>query len=175
MSDPHRFEETQRFRSPWLWAVLLLAAAPLWVVFGIQVIGGRPIGSPPAPNAALWAFFLLLGVGLPLFFWWLRLRVTVTEEALVIRFRPFPTKTIAHGDIESATATTYRPIRQFGGWGLRYGPDFGWVYSVSGTKGVAVTLTDQRRLMIGSQRAEALAQALGKANVSDTYYSCSVS
>lgn len=162
MSERVRFEEHQQFRGKWMWLFVILGALPMWIIFGIQVVGGRPIGDNPAPDWALWLFFLLLGVGLPLLFWWMRLRVVVDETSLRIRFRPFREKVIAHDDIQAGEEVTYSPIGEYGGWGLRYRPGFGWAYNVSGKQGVVVTLKDGTRMLIGSQRAHELATALEK-------------
>ena len=122
MTDPVRFDEKQQFRTWWLWVLILIAAAPAWVVFVIQVVGGRPIGSQPAPDWALWIFFVLIGLGLPWLFWWMRLRVTVTDAHLRIRFRPFRAKIVPHDEIAAAEAVTYSPLGEFGGWGPALSP-----------------------------------------------------
>ncbi|MBW8868301.1 MAG: hypothetical protein JF610_13410, partial [Acidobacteria bacterium] len=46
-------------------------------------------------------------------------------------------------------------------WGLRFGRR-GRAYSISGNRGVELTLADGRRVMIGSQRADELAAALAR-------------
>ena len=58
-------------------------------------------------------------------------------------------------------ARTYKPIREYAGWGIK-----GWSvdrmsYSVSGREGVELTLTDGKRVMIGSRKAQQLADAIG--------------
>ena len=62
-------------------------------------------------------------------------------------------------EIVVARARTYSPLREYGGWGLR-----GWgtsrAYNVSGNRGVELTLQDGSSIMIGSQRADELAQAI---------------
>jgi hypothetical protein len=62
-------------------------------------------------------------------------------------------------DILSAEAITYLPLRDYGGWGIRFGPK-GKAYNVCGNRGVQLTFTNGSRLMIGSQRAEELAAAI---------------
>ena len=59
-----------------------------------------------------------------------------------------------------AEARTYSPIREYAGWGVK-----GWsrqkmAYNVSGHEGVELTLTDGRTVMLGSQRADDLAQVI---------------
>jgi hypothetical protein len=57
---------------------------------------------------------------------------------------------------------TYRPIRDYGGWGIRYGRG-GKAYNVSGNRGVMLELSDGQKLLIGSQRPEELANAINLA------------
>ena len=57
----------------------------------------------------------------------------------------------------------YRPILDYGGWGIRWGPGKGWAYNVSGNRGVQLELLDGKQLLIGSQNPEKLAQMIGKA------------
>ena len=54
----------------------------------------------------------------------------------------------------------YSAVKEYGGWGIK-----GWsqqkvAYNVSGNEGVELTLRDGRRVMLGSQRAPELAQAI---------------
>jgi hypothetical protein len=87
------------------------------------------------------------------------LHVTVTAEAVRVRMWPLVSRTIARTHIEGAEARTYRPIREYGGWGVRLGPR-GWAYSTSGDRGVLLTLVEGRAVMIGSRRADDLAAAI---------------
>lgn len=60
----------------------------------------------------------------------------------------------------------YRPLRDAGGWGFRYGRFEGkrcWYFTMRGDKGVLIVTRDQQRRIVGSQRPEALAQAVNKA------------
>ena len=60
---------------------------------------------------------------------------------------------ILRNNIERVEATTYRPIRQFGGWGIRRGRLQGTetgVYSIRGSTGVLVTLVKPMRIAFGS-------------------------
>jgi hypothetical protein len=55
---------------------------------------------------------------------------------------------------------SYKPIKEYGGWGIK-----GWspnrlIYNVSGDQGVELTLHDGRQLMLGSQRPQELAGAI---------------
>ena len=54
---------------------------------------------------------------------------------------------------------TYNPIREYGGWGIRYGLK-SKAYNVHGNHGVQLELLNRKRLLIGSQRSEEFANAL---------------
>ena len=157
-----RFHEEQAMRQWWLLLLIGGVAALQWWGFYQQIILGIPWGSNPGPDWLVILFWLLVGIGLPLLFLYSRLIVTVDEEAVLIHFRPFTQCTISYTDIISVEARTYSPMREYGGWGLR-----GWgkrrAYNVSGNRGVELALTDGSRIMIGSQRADELYQAICQA------------
>jgi len=163
-----QFHERQPFRSRWVWILVIVSLTPvvggtLWGVYQ-QLILGNPFGARPMSNEAL----LLTTAGSLAFaiaMVWLLcsciLTTRVDDTGVHLRFAPFhrreqhyPFKRIA-----SATAISYRPIRDYGGWGLRFGPK-GKAYNVSGNRGVLLTFTNEKTLLIGSLRAEELAQAI---------------
>jgi hypothetical protein len=86
--------------------------------------------------------------------------VEVRPDQVDIRYRPFVNRTIALRNIERVTARTYRPIREYGGWGIRGWPGQRVAYNVSGNQGVELLLQDGRSVMIGSQQPETLALAI---------------
>src|SRR5262245_32433855 len=147
------FEENQSFRQPWLWA-LMLATLAFLLVASLHA---------PGSQAVPW---VVLGVTLvvALLLYSMRLSVQVDAEAVRIRFLPVWKKTIPLGDIVHWEAHTYRPLLEYGGWGIRYAPfGKGWAYNVHGNQGVQLELTNGKRILVGSQRAEELARAIGEA------------
>ncbi len=54
----------------------------------------------------------------------------------------------------------YSPITEYGGWGIRWSPHRGWAYNVGGSKGVQLGRANGKRILIGSQRADELAQVM---------------
>ena len=63
--------------------------------------------------------------------------------------------------IEKAEAHSYSPLRDYGGWGIRYGGK-GKAYNVSGNKGVLLMLKDGKNVLIGSQNHEGLCSAINE-------------
>jgi hypothetical protein len=150
------FVEEQRFRQPWLLAVVGIATVAAWSGLVAAVVE-----SPK--SASTWVVVVvtaIVGIGLPVLFAVGRLRVEVHHDSVVIRFRPLATRTILLTDVRSAEAVSYRPLRDYGGWGIK-----GWsrrkvAYNVRGHRGVLLTLADGGTVLLGSQRADDLAAAI---------------
>ncbi len=129
-----------------------------------QLIGGKPFGDRPMGDTALlivgWLYIVL---GLLLIFLWLRCRLEteVRPSGLYVRYFPFhwTFRKIALEGVRSCGARTYRPIREYGGWGIRAGAHKK-AYNVSGNRGVELEYENGRILLIGSKKAEQLATAI---------------
>lgn len=155
------FREEQRFRQLWVWILILGGSLVPWVIAWQQLIRGRPVGDNPAPDHVMLILLVVVGIALPIMFYNMRLIVEVREDGVYLRFWPFHLREqrFAFEDIERSYACTYRPIRDYGGWGIRFGRK-GKAYNVSGDRGVQLALAKGRRVLIGSQRPEALAEAI---------------
>jgi hypothetical protein len=167
------YREEQRFRQKWLWAILL---ATVLIEFGVavlfahgmvqQLVRGQPWGNAPMSDARLATFGsimilqgVVVGVGLPWLFHAMKLITEVTPDGLCVHFFPFYRRRIPFERIRHCEARTYRPVAEYGGWGIRWGFK-GTAYNVSGNRGVQLDLVGSRPLLIGSQRADDLARAI---------------
>ncbi len=153
------YREEQRFRQVWIWVLILGVAALQWWGWIQQILLGQPFGDNPGPDWMVWLFWALFGIGMPLFFVYLRLVVEVREDGVWLRFVPLATRTIPFEEIEQAEAVDYKPMRQYGGWGIR-GLGKNRAYNVSGNEGVRLHLRSGDVVVIGSQRAHDLALAI---------------
>lgn len=68
--------------------------------------------------------------------------------------------TLTYAEVERHEVILYRAIREFGGWGIRWGGNNRRAYNVSGNQGVEVFLGDGRSIVVGSERAEELDNAI---------------
>ncbi|MEA2708823.1 MAG: hypothetical protein QOF78_1424, partial [Phycisphaerales bacterium] len=92
------------------------------------------------------------------------LSTTVTSAGLRLQFFPFHNRRIAIAQIESFEADTYQPLREFGGWGIKWSlRDSTTAYTVAGEEGVRLRLVSGEKLLIGSHRAAELFDALKQA------------
>ncbi|MDT7602482.1 MAG: hypothetical protein QOF61_479 [Acidobacteriota bacterium] len=164
MSGKVYFREVQRFRQVWLWG-LLIAIALLFAYGGVQqILFGKPWGNKPLPDAGLVAIFLLF-VAILTWLYSVRLVTEVNEAGVVTHFKwLWRRRLIPFAEIRSHAAVTYRPLADYGGWGIRYGfGGAGKAYNVSGNRGVQFELADGGRLLVGSQRADEFDRAVDEA------------
>jgi hypothetical protein len=106
---------------------------------------------------------VLIMVGLPILFLQMRLITRITEEGIYVRFIPFHFKEqfYAWDSLESAQVRTYSPLREYGGWGIKYGFNGqGKVYNVSGNQGLQLVFKSGDKLLIGTQRPEEIQAAI---------------
>jgi len=144
------FEEEQPLPLGW---VLLTPTLSL-VLLLAAVLSGEEL---EAGEVALWVGLLLA------FTMWLRRITLVTRvgsDEVTLQFKGlFKTRTVPISTIRQAQTRRYRPLLEYGGWGIKLGPS-GWAYNVKGNEGVQLKLKENKSLLIGSQRASELAEAI---------------
>ena len=156
------YSETQQFRQTWIWILLAFIIGLVWHLFIQQIIFGNPLGNNPAPDSVMWIIWILFGIGMPIFMHTMKLTVEVGSEGIMIRFFPLHSRYVSFDDLKTLEAVKYNPIRDYGGWGLRWGRK-GTAYNVSGNRGVLLELENGKHVMIGSQSPEKLAKMIGEA------------
>lgn len=94
-------------------------------------------------------------------FYIMKLETKVSGEGLYIRFFPMHVsfRKFAPGDISECYPRQYRPIIEYGGWGIRYGRE-GKAYNISGNEGVQLVMKNGKKLLVGSQKHLELAEAI---------------
>jgi len=157
-----QFREEQKF--PWYWtAVTSIPAVVIAYAIYRQQWMGRPIGDQPIAGTLLWPALAVTG---SVVVWFMRMRLIteVRPDALSIRFVSlWPERLIEWAQIRTAKAVTYRPILDYGGWGVRWGERAGVrgiVFNVRGNRGVRIDLSNGERVMLGSQVPDQLMQAI---------------
>ena len=102
----------------------MIAIGPLtiWLAAYRRLVLGERTGMKPTPDNLLLVLWVLIGIGLPLLFYSSRLVTEVRTDGLYLRFFPFhqsfrkfPFESIKHSEVR-----TYSPIKEYGGWGIRY-------------------------------------------------------
>lgn len=165
--NPVLFREVQKMDQLWVRLVVGISVVFSWYGAYQQLILGKPFGNNPAPDWMMFVLLLVFGIVFPLFFHSFKMVTEVRKEGLYIRFYPFhfsfryfPIK-----NIQDYEVLTYSPIRDYGGWGIRYGLK-GTAYNAKGNRGVHFEFVDEgkvKKLMVGSQIPEKLSEAIDRA------------
>lgn len=161
--QPPLYIETQRLRQWWIWLIVLVAVLFVAWMFIEQIVLGQPVGNNPAPDGVMWVVTILVGVGVPLLMYSVNLTAEVDTDRLVIQYFLLWKRTILLCDISVCFPCEYRPIRDFGGWGIRCGLGKGMCYTIYGSKGVQLELANGRKVLIGAQRPEEMAAVINRA------------
>lgn len=139
--------EKQKFKNKVIWIVVLMLNC--FVLYGVikQLIYKIPFGENPAPN-----FILLLGLVTTLLLlgmlFLIYLKITINENEIIIHFYPFIKKTIQIKEIKNLEIVEYNPLRDYGGWGIRYGKK-GKAYTIGGKLGLSITLLNNKNILVG--------------------------
>ena len=138
------FSENQRFRQWWLW-VILIGLTLFWAI--LIVINSELI---------FFVIPLVIDLGLIVFMYSIELVTEVTSGGLKIKLWPFHRSWIVFpfAEMEGVEEVKYRPIRDYGGWGIRYGifdKLHAKAYTVSGNRGVMLSMKGGSKFLIGSK------------------------
>lgn len=158
------YQEVQRFgRLVWVWFVILPIAGFVWYSAYQQLLVGQSVGARPMSNLILVIFWLAFGILMPLLFFTGGMRTEVGDSGIDLLCLPLPLygQHIAYSEIDTYEVRQYRPLLDYGGWGIRFGRG-GKAYTVSGRQGVKLVFKNGQRLLIGSQRPDQLVAAIDR-------------
>jgi hypothetical protein len=155
---PVLFWEKQRFTQKWIWILLLTPL--LFPLVGLLF---------PNISNELFTFNasgLLINIGvflsiLLLFSFWFELNTEIYNDGIYVRFRPFHSKPRFYpwSEIEHFEVRKYKPLLEYGGWGIRKGFG-GTAFNVRGNMGLQLVFKGGKRVLIGTQKATELASVL---------------
>lgn len=147
------FIEKQRFSQWWLWLLLLLVVSNLVREF---------LNGTVEEKQAL--FFSALTLTLTsVLFGIMKLETLIDTNGISVRFFPFHLKKkhFNWDQLESCSIRTYKPVIEYGGWGIRKTfSGKGTAYNVKGKVGLQLVFKNGDRLLIGTQKAEELNEVL---------------
>lgn len=155
------FSERQYFRQIWIWILMVfLTALMVWGLIS-QLILDKPIGNNPGPD---WFLFLslLLVLAIDVLLFSTYLEVKIYKKRIEYRFYPFISwKCLRWDEVEQAYVRKYRPIGEFGGWGIRIQPGRrSRALNVSGNIGLQLVMKNGAKLLIGTRNGNAMESAL---------------
>lgn len=166
MGDEVLFHERQKFTQWWMWIILLVINVLFLLGTYKQVFNDQQFGDKPMSNQGL-IFITSMTIMLTLLFAIFRLETQVKNDGIYVRFFPFHIsfKYYSWDQISKSFVRKYRPLTEYGGWGIRFGIfGKGVAYNVSGNMGLQLVLTSNKKLLIGTNKPEELIKVLNEIN-----------
>jgi len=162
------FTEEQWFSKKMVLPLIILFTALIagFLCWGIvqQLLFGKPFGNHPESNTSLLITNILIFIFILVMDWLLlkvKLVTEINRDAIRYRFYPFILRDrfIYWQDIEKAYVRQYKPMIEYGGWGIRYGFN-GKALNIKGNKGLQLELKNGKKLLLGTQKPEELEELL---------------
>jgi hypothetical protein len=136
-----------------LWARVLAWGATAGV--GLAVLLAPPSGASFAVQVTVFVALLALGFAIDIFLGGLTVELHRDEVRLFLGRRGPIRKRVGLERIRSLRSVTYRPLKEFGGWGVRgFGGRQAW--TARGKRAVVLHLDDDTELYVGSDEPERL-------------------
>lgn len=151
------FEEEQSFVGTWIW----------YIVIGIAVlsIGGSAFGLLFTNESEGYIGLIIAAIttgGIIVLFSTSKLYVNIDQQNIYYRFPPFVNseKILTKEDVKEIYVRKYKPIVEYGGWGYRFRFRSGRAANVAGNIGLQIILTNDKKLLIGTQKPDLMEEAL---------------
>ena len=148
--DQTIFYEKQQFRQVWIWMILIL----ILLILLIPIISG-------VFGIFLNIILLTIGYCFIWLFYSMKLITEIKKDGIQITFTPFTNFIIPFNKIRSYKIRKYRPILEYGGWGIRFNRT-GKAYTVSGKIGLQIELSNGKEILIGTENPDKILQSLNK-------------
>jgi len=156
------FDETQRLKR-WFLLLLLIPVNLIFIAGCVVQIGlSKPWGDNPMSDVGLiitTILFLLFTANM-LF---ISMQTFVDKEGVSVSVWLFPfyrqTKSFLWDDISEVYITKYRPISDYGGWGIRLGFN-GTAYNMSGNIALVLLFKNGKKILIGTNNPDELSEVL---------------
>ena len=159
------FKEKQKFSQVWIWILIIgltsVLAYSKYKTYYLKEVFGKLEPSD--------SFFYTTDIIIVLIFAILvtaNLKTEVRIDGLYYKFFPFHLKMhhIKWTDIKFLQIRKYKPVSEYLGWGIKFGPK-GKAFNVSGDIGFQVVMKNGKRILFGTQQSEKLQEAFKKINI----------
>ncbi|MEZ4936448.1 MAG: hypothetical protein R2799_02535 [Crocinitomicaceae bacterium] len=159
------FEEVQKQNQKWIWFLILALDATFLITFIQEKVLNIPLNQEVLP---VWIYIIIFGTLslVTIFLLFSKLKTKITEDTISIQYTPIHRKAIEikKEEIEDCYVRLYRPIAEYGGWGVRtaFNGKNGKAYNVSGKIGIQLELKSGEKILIGTQSAKLAELALNQ-------------
>jgi hypothetical protein len=163
------FQENQRFRQPWLFAILL--GSDLLMIYLILSFSVFATEDMDIAAVIILGITLVIMILLSIAFLTTQLITEIRNDGIFFKFKPFQRKykEIRFDELESVEVKKYKPVMEYGGWGIRVGgKKRGKAYNVSGNIGIYFVFKDGRKFLLGTQKPESVKKVLQRFTETDS-------
>lgn len=161
----NEFYEKQKFNQWWIWIFIIFITVVCTYGAIQQLIFKVPFGNKPASDEVLVVLCMVPVIVLAVFSF-MFLETKINAEGVFYKFRLFHFKYrhILWDDIEKIYTREYKPVREYGGWGIKGSRKHGKAYNVSGNKGIQIELKNGKKILIGTQKTQEVESILIQLN-----------
>ncbi len=163
------FKEEQKFSTPWIFLVIfpVLAMVIFFAKYNEWEGGSFEAGENDdiLGLAILGGIMFIMMVGLTILFYNMKLTTQIKSGGISIKYYPLMSKErfYSKAEIEKYEIRKFNPKREYGGHGAKRGKRrSGKAYTVSGRLGLQLYFKDGEKILIGTQRKEAIKYAMEK-------------
>lgn len=160
------FKEEQRFRQWWLWLIMVFALLAVIVPLMNAIAEEQTkLNSSNMSRLIIYGvvavLFLTVIIVIMLF---IRLKTKITSNGIYVAYIPFVRKweKITKKDIKRYEVREYWVNREYGGYGMKKRRKAGRAFTISGNIGLQLYFNDGRKLLIGTQKQQAIRYAMIK-------------
>jgi len=165
------FKEEQKHSTPWIFLVIFPVLAMVIFFAKYNEWEGGSISTSEKDDilglAILGGIMFIMMVGLTILFYSMKLTTLIKSDGISIKYNPFMRKEriYARATIEKYEIRKFNPKREYGGHGVKRGRrirNSGKAYTISGRLGLQLYLNNGEKVLIGTQRKEAIKYAMEK-------------
>ncbi|WKN33429.1 hypothetical protein PZB74_08795 [Porifericola rhodea] len=151
-SPKAHFEELQKVRQTWIWMILSMGFAGLVLMGAHQIVFKQAFGENLLTFSSIVFVAILLAL-LTVFVYQSHLITKIDDKGIHYRFFPLHLqyRSIQWSEIEEVRIREYDALSEYGGWGIKFG-SHGNAYTVKGRYGLQLELTNDRKILLGTQR-----------------------
>lgn len=159
------FKEEQKFTR--LWILVLMTVSFLVPLFLLGNELANSIKKHEDDLTVVFAAFLsvlIIGGVLILLFSKMKLVTEIGETKIAFKFPPLIRnwKIIEKEEIERFEVRQYKPIQEYGGWGIKATNPKNKAYHVRGNVGLQFFLKNGNKILIGTQKKQTIEHAMNK-------------
>lgn len=160
------YREEQRFTQWWRWLLVLSACTiPIVIIATELTISSDNTAEEVTTLLVVLCFVALFEAVLIWLFWSMKLIIEINETGIRFKYPPVIRKwrIIKKSEVQSFEVRQYKPIAEYGGWGIKVKfRNSGIAYNVKGNIGLQLYLKNGKKLLLGTQRKQAIDYAMCK-------------